>query len=81
MDEFEDEEQEENNLSELLQNLLEAFNTFDDALRQSDRQQWESWKAGGKMVSNEFVSMYPTAEECVESITSEEEEEEEEDDV
>ena len=61
-DEYEDEDEE---IQEALESLMEAFKIFDNALKQYDRNAWERWKAGGKMVSNEFVTTYPSAEECL----------------
>lgn len=66
------------NLCELRDNLLAAFEEFDTALRQANRRTYEQWAAGGKAVSDEFVSMYPTASEAVDRCEPDEEEEEEE---
>jgi len=65
-------------LEDALRNLLDAFGEFDSLLRWADRRLWERWKAGGKAVSDEFVSMYPSAAECVEKAEVREEPEEEE---
>jgi hypothetical protein len=63
--EDQDEDEQDEELQEALENLMEAFSVFDTALKKYDRHTWEQWKAGGKMVSNEFHSMYPSAEECL----------------
>lgn len=60
--------------------LAKAFSSFDDLLRRQDRNTWERWKAGGKAVTAEFVSMYPSAEEIAEGDDEEEDDEEVEDD-
>lgn len=48
-------------LKEAADNLVVAFGEFDRAFKDYDRNEWERWKAGGKEVSDEFVSMYPNA--------------------
>lgn len=52
-------------LQAALEKLQEAFSEFDWLLRSASERTYEQWKAGGKMVSDEFVSMYPTASEAV----------------
>jgi hypothetical protein len=64
-------------LRDSLEQLQDAFGQFDQLLKSLDRNQWERWKAGGKSVSNEFVSMYPCAEECVPDEADVEEDESE----
>lgn len=59
--------------------LMDAFGEFDSLLRQLDRNLWERWKAGGKDVSNDYASMYPSATECVEKFVPTDEFDEEED--
>lgn len=70
----EDDEAEENEevvlLREHYDEMRTAFDKFDRLLKQLDRHEWERWKAGGKAVSDEFVSMYPHAGECLESLES-----------
>jgi len=55
-----------------LQQAAEALETamyeFDNALRSADPHMYEQWKAGGKQVSNEFVSMYPCVSEVIEKL-------------
>ena len=46
-------------LVEVLRDLEGKFNDADTLLRRLDPHKWEQWKAGGKLVSNEFMSMYP----------------------
>jgi len=62
-------------LTDALTALLDAFGEFDSLLRRADRHLWERWKAGGKAVSDEFVSMYPAAAECVEQLEPDDSEE------
>lgn len=69
-DELEDDEEDENyELIEALENLQNAFSEFDHHLKHTNRHVWEQWKAGGKMVSDEFHSMYPSAQEAVDQVT------------
>lgn len=55
-------------LKEWHEKMMDAFWEFDQLLRQMDRHLWERWKAGGKCVSEEFVSMYPNATEALECV-------------
>lgn len=70
-DEFDELNDDDENyeLTEALENLQIAFSEFDHALKRTDRHVWERWKAGGKMVSDEFHSMYPSAQEAVDEVT------------
>lgn len=49
------------NLKDAQNNLAEAFSEFEFALKQFDKREYDRWKAGGKQVSDEYISMYPTA--------------------
>lgn len=51
-----------------LEELQTAFSEFDRLLKNSYPHVWNRWKAGGKLVSNEFISMYPDAEKCIEGL-------------
>lgn len=53
-------------LESALDKLLEAFETFDRLLNDTDPFTWDRWRAGGKRVSPDFVSPYPTAEQAFE---------------
>lgn len=68
-DELIDDEDENYELTEALENLQIAFSEFDHHLKHTNRHVWERWKAGGKMVSDEFHSMYPSAQEAVDEVT------------
>jgi hypothetical protein len=59
--------------------LMEAFEEFDQNLRRHDRAEWERWKAGGKAVSDDFISMYPSAEGIINTISETEPEDGDED--
>lgn len=69
-------------ISEAYEQLMESFQTFQNLVRSNDRQLYEQWKAGGFMVSEDFVSMYPNATEVFEKLESEfiDEETDDEDD-
>ena len=58
--------------------MMDGYNEFNTLLRQMDKQLYERWKAGGKDISGEFVSMYPTANDCLDRLEPTEEEEKEE---
>lgn len=55
-------------LQEAANALEAAMYEFDNALKSSDSRLYEQWKAGGKQVSNEFVSMYPCVSEVMEKL-------------
>lgn len=55
-------------LQETLEKLQDAFYEFDLALKNADRNVWNRWKAGGKMVSDEFVTNYPSAQQAVDEL-------------
>jgi hypothetical protein len=55
-------------LQQAAEALESAMYEFDNALRQSGEPVYEQWKAGGKQVSNEFVSMYPCVSEVIEKL-------------
>lgn len=64
-----DEDEDEDRYAELSEdadNLVEAFQNFDDMLRQADDKVYNEWAIGGKQVTSEYVSMYPSAEAAVE---------------
>jgi len=64
----EDEDQDVSELVESFETMIEAFRAFDKLLKEIDRQTWNSWKAGGKLVSSEFVSNFPNAESIMEDF-------------
>ena len=55
-------------IKQAAENLGSAMYEFDNILRQSGDRIYDQWKAGGKQVSNEFVSMYPCVDEVVEKL-------------
>lgn len=55
-------------LEDSFNKMMEAFGDFDRTLRQMDSHLWEQWKAGGKAVSDEFISMYPDATQVLEQL-------------
>lgn len=57
-------------LQETANALESAFNDFDTALRQAAPQMYERWKAYGKQVSNEYVSMGPCLSEVMEKLAA-----------
>ncbi len=71
-DQYEEDESEQEELIEALHEAFDslqlAFSEFDRILKKFDLHKWNRWKAGGKLVSNEFHSNYPCAEECIEGL-------------
>ena len=57
----------------------QALCDFGALLQAEDSHLYEQWKAGGKQVTNEFVSMYPNMTEVVDRIEIDQEESDEED--
>jgi hypothetical protein len=67
-------------LQQAAEALESAMYEFDNALRSADPHMYERWKAGGKQVSNEFVSMYPCVSEVIEKLEADVEPDDDEDD-
>ena len=61
--------------SELLETLLDAFNQLKNIIRNHDKREYERWKAGGFMLDDTFVSMYPNLVALVEALPDDENEE------
>lgn len=67
-------------LQQAAEALESAMYEFDNILRSADSRLYEQWKAGGKQVSNEFVSMYPCVSEVMEKLEGSVEPDEDEED-
>ena len=67
-------------IQELANNLESAFSEFDQALRELEPSLYDRWKAYGKQVSNEFVSMGPCMSEVMEILEQDIGSDEEDDD-
>lgn len=65
-------------LTDKLNNMLADFDNIKRTVKDKDPLLFEQWKAGGFIVDNNVVSMYPNIEEVVEQLAAEEESEEEE---
>lgn len=63
-------------LQEALDQLSMAFGEFSSALKKADKKVYEQWKAGGYIVSDNVVSMYPSAQEAADQVGEDEEEDE-----
>ena len=55
-------------LRESYEQMMEAFESFRNEVRRTDKNLYERWKAGGEAVSSDFYSMYPNATEVFEEI-------------
>lgn len=63
-------------LTEAYEQLSEAFEAFRHLVRCADKHLYERWKAGGFIVSEDIMSMYPNVTEVYESLNDEGEEDE-----
>ncbi len=59
--------------------LMIAFDEVKSEVKRRNSKLYERWKAGGFMVSGDFVSMYPSIEEVMEELGEEDHDEEDED--
>jgi hypothetical protein len=64
---------------EAYENLMEAFATFKKIVRSEDNHLYERWKAGGFLVDENTMSMYPNATEVYEQLPEVTEDAEEDD--
>lgn len=55
-------------LNEIENQLFTAFNNLKRFVRLKNESLYERWKAGGFLVDNNIVSMYPNAEEVLEAL-------------
>lgn len=58
--------------------FLCLYEELKQEVRKKDQHLYEKWKAGGFLVDDDIISMYPTLGRVVEDLTSEEEPEDEE---
>ena len=59
--------------------LMDLYQQIKQQIRQKDKHLYEQWKAGGFLVDNDIVSMYPDLTKVMETLCDDEEEYEEED--
>jgi hypothetical protein len=59
-------------LVENFEKLLELFNSIKSEVRRRDKHLYEQWKAGGFLVDDNVVSMYPSLPEVIERLGFEE---------
>jgi hypothetical protein len=55
--------------------MMDGFECFKAIVRDSNKNLYDRWKAGGFLVDTNIVSMYPNAQEVLDSLDLEEEEE------
>lgn len=65
-----------NELTEAYEQLSEAFEAFRHLVQCTDKHLYERWKAGGFIVSEDIMSMYPNITEVYEALNDEGEEDE-----
>ena len=58
-------------IKQLAETIESAMHDIDRAIRQADLHLYEQWKAYGKQVTSEFVSMGPSLPEVVEKLEAE----------
>ena len=63
-----------NELREDFDKMMELYHFIKRQVRQKDKHLYERWKAGGFLVDNDIVSMYPDLTEVIEAIESLEDE-------
>jgi hypothetical protein len=71
--------EEKQELQNLCETIESAMYEVENILRNGEPSLYEQWKAGGKQVTSEFVSMYPSLPEVLEKIEVEAEDEEDDD--
>jgi hypothetical protein len=70
--------EEKQELQELCETIESAMYDVENILKNGEPSLYEQWKAGGKQVTSEFVSMYPNLPEVLEKIEVEADEEDDE---
>lgn len=63
-------------LSEKYEQMMELYCELKQEIRMRDKYLYERWKAGGFLVDEDIMSIYPDIHEVVETLTSREDEEE-----
>lgn len=58
--------------------FISLYEELKENVRKADKNLYERWKAGGFLVDNDIMSMYPTLGEAVERLTDEEDEDDDE---
>ena len=65
-------------LSEKYEQMMELYCELKQEIRMRDKYLYERWKAGGFLVDEDIMSMYPNLTKVVETLTDREEDEDEE---
>lgn len=58
-------------LIEKLEQMLDLFSQIKEEVRNRDKHLYERWKAGGFIVDNDILSMYPNVEQVVNQLAEE----------
>ncbi len=56
-------------LNDAYNKLSDAYNDFKEIVKTRDKYLFERWKAGGFLVDNDIMSMYPNAEEVFDKLS------------
>ena len=65
-------------LQESFDEMMSLYEDIKSEVKRRNKHAYESWKAGGFLIDDDIISMYPYLGKVVESLTEEVEEEEEE---
>lgn len=59
------------NLHDDINQLIELYQSVKRQIRQQDKHLFERWKAGGFLVDNDIISMYPNLQQIAETLEEE----------
>jgi hypothetical protein len=65
-------------MREKFEQMMALYEELKREVRRRDPHAYERWKAGGFLVDNEILSMYPALEEVVDRLNYDEDDDEEE---
>jgi hypothetical protein len=68
-----------NTLTEAFETMMNGYENFKRIVKEKDPSLYERWTSGGHMVSSDFISMYPCAEEVYNQLIDDEDEDIEDD--
>lgn len=60
------------------EDMMDTYYQLKELIRRHDKHLYERWKAGGFIVDNDIISMYPNMENAIDSMATEENLEDEE---
>lgn len=57
--------------------MIELYEEIKREVKKRDRHEFESWKAGGFIIDEDILSMYPSLNKVIDKVDADEEDEEE----